>query len=449
MNKIIEIEIKKLGINGEGIGYYHKKAVFVVDVLPGEVVKVEILQNLDQMIYANLVEVIVASKDRLPIEYPHQQKTGAFALQHIPYNLQIKLKRDMLINAFNRYVETKIPYSIIRGMVPSDNIYAYRNKVSLPVRKIGGKNKFGLYEKNSNIFVPINDAKTQDVKINELLEKIENLLDKHRFDGYIQKEHSGYIKSVVIRRTTNNKEIQISFLLMKKYPDMHNFIKELISLSDEIKSVYAFYTDNYKEQVFFTSKYEILYGSKTITETLNNQTFDLYPESFFQLNTPQAHKLYQAMKKLGHLSKDSVAIDAYAGSAVVSHYISNDVKKVYAIEKESKSVQSAKESLEINNIHNVEVLQMDFKDALKKLKNETIDVMFFDPPRTGLGRDTVEEVIKFKPKKIVYTSCNPSTLAKDLNELTKLYKVIEVLPFDMFPFTPHVETITLLSLKTA
>src|SRR5690606_1409447 len=158
---------------------------------------------------------------------------------------------------------------------------------------------------------------------------------------------------------------------------------------------------------------------------------------------------YNKMRELANLSENDVVIDAYAGSAPISHYIAKDVKKVYAIEIDQRSVQSAILSLRRNQIQNVTVLQSDFTKALKNLEVDTIDAMFFDPPRTGLGYDTIKQVLKFKPKKIIYGSCNPSTLAKDLNDLMQIYEVKEIIPMDMFPYTPLVESISLLVLKTA
>ena len=162
-----------------------------------------------------------------------------------------------------------------------------------------------------------------------------------------------------------------------------------------------FYTNKYKEQVFFSKQFELIYGKLTITEKLNNQFYHLYPEAFFQLNTEMADIFYKKMKSLAQLKKDDIVVDAYAGIAPVSHYVYDACQKVYAIEIEEKSVKSAKESLKRNRIFNVEVIQNDFSIALKNLKNIKIDVMF-DPPRTGLGLETINQVIKYLPKNSVW-----------------------------------------------
>lgn len=448
LNDLIELEIKKIGINGEGIGYYHRLAVFVDNALPGEIINVRVIEIFANRLIAEIDEIKVKSPDRLEVLFPEYELCGAYNMQHVTYDKSLQIKRDILINALNRYVDKKIVYSKIKQTIGMDEPLGYRNKVSLPVRKLDGMNRFGLYVKGGNEFIPVNDTPVQHPRINEIIQIIENLMDEHKFHAYIQKEKSGYMKSVVIRRSHTTGEVQVSFLLMEKFKGISKFYQELVKLCPDIVSLYAFYTDKYKEQIFFTHDYEILFGKATINEKINDQTFSLYPEAFFQLNTLMADNFYNKMRELANLEPTDVVIDAYAGSAPISHYIAKDVKKVYAIEIDPKSIKSANLSLKRNNIKNVTVIQSDFTKALKSLEVDTIDAMFFDPPRTGLGYPTIKQILKYKPKKLIYGSCNPSTLAKDLADLLKIYEIKTVIPMDMFPYTPLVESITLLELKT-
>lgn len=447
IHDLIEVEIKKLGINGEGIAYYNKLAVFIDNALPGEVILAKITEIFENRVLAVIDSIKVSSSDRLPVLYPGYDLCGAYSMQHVTYQKALELKRDVLVNAFNRYIDKKIVYAKIKPMIGMDEPLGYRNKVSLPVRKLDGKNRFGLYAKGGNEFIAVNDTPVHHPRINELIQSIEYLMDLYGFHAYIQKDKSGYMKSMVIRRSFTTGEIQVSFLLMKKFPNINDFVQNLTSNNPDIVSVFAFYTNNYKEQIFFTTDYEKLYGKATINEKINDQTFSLYPEAFFQLNTVMADKFYKKMNELANLSPNDIVIDAYAGSAPISHYIARDVKKVYAIEIDQRSVQSAILSLKRNNIKNVTVIQSDFKKALKQLEVGTIDAMFFDPPRTGLGYETIKQILKYQPKQIIYGSCNPSSLAKDLNDLLKTYDLVEVIPMDMFPYTPLVESVSLLKLK--
>lgn len=447
LDDFIELDIKKLGINGEGIGYYHKLAVFIDNALPGEVVVAKVTEIHPKRLVAEIHEIKLSSPDRLEVKFPEYELCGAFGMQHVTYNKSLEIKRDILINALNRYVDKKIVYAKIKQTIGMDEPLGYRNKVSLPVRKLDGKNRFGLYAKGGNEFIAVNDTPVHHPRINEVIQIVEKLMDEHKFHAYIQKDKSGYMKSMVIRRSFTTGEIQVSFLLMKKYAHIQKFVEALISMCPDIVSVFAFYTDKYKDQIFFTTEYENLFGKATINEKINNQTFSLYPEAFFQLNTKMADKFYNEMRRLANLGPNDVVIDAYAGSAPISHYIAKDVRKVYAIEIDQRSVQSAILSLKRNNIKNVTVIQSDFTKALKNLEVDTIDAMFFDPPRTGLGYDTIKQILKYKPKKLIYGSCNPSTLAKDLADLLKSYDLKELVPMDMFPHTPLVESVSFLTLK--
>lgn len=448
INDLIELEIKKLGINGEGIGYHHKLAVFVDNALPGEIITAKVTEIFPNRLLAEIEEIKVKSPDRLEVMFPEYELCGAYSMQHVTYEKSLQIKRDILINALNRYVDKKIVYSKIKQTIGMNEPLGYRNKVSLPVRKLEGKNKFGLYAKGGNEFIPVNDTPVHHPRINEIIQIVESLMDQHKFHAYIQKDKSGYMKSMVIRRSYTTGEVQVSFLLMKKFEGIAKFTEALVAQCPEIVSVFAFYTDKYKEQIFFTSDYENLFGKATINEKINNQTFSLYPEAFFQLNTVMADNFYNKMRELANLQPTDVVIDAYAGSAPISHYIAKDVKKVYAIEIDQRSVQSAILSLKRNNIKNVTVIQSDFKKALKNLEVDTIDAMFFDPPRTGLGYDAIKQILKYKPKKLIYGSCNPSTLAKDLEDLLKTYELKSLIPMDMFPHTPLVESVSLLELRT-
>lgn len=447
VGQVLNLQVKRMGINGEGIAYYHNLAIFVDGVIPGEEADVRIDKVFTGRAEGSLVKLTKVSTDRLEVKYPDYALCGAYDMQHMTYEAALKFKKQLMIQAFNRYIKGFNEYKKIKDIIGMKEPLGYRNKVSLPVRKLQGKNKFGLYAKNSNEFIPVIDTPVHDPKINEILKVLEKMMDQFKFDAYIQRERSGYLKSVVIRRTTNQKEVQVSFLLMKKYPKLGEFVDQLVEQFEEIKSVYVYYSKDYKEQVFFTKHYELVYGKETIEEHLNDFVFELYPESFFQLNTVQADLFYQKMFEYAKLKPSQIAIDAYAGIAPVSHYISSKAKLVYAIELDKKSVESAKQSLVRNKIENVVVIQKDFQQSLRELEEKVIDVMIFNPPRTGLGEATIEEILKYKPKRIVYGSCNPSTLAKDLSVLLKHYELGEVLPFDMFPFTPLVESVSLLKFK--
>jgi 23S rRNA (uracil1939-C5)-methyltransferase len=356
-------------------------------------------------------------------------------------------KRDIILQSYDRYLNPKPQPSVVKKAIGANHPMHYRNKASLPVQNIKGKNHFGMYAKNSNQFIPIDDCPVQNELMNHILNTCIDLMDHFQMDAIDPKTKRGYVRSIVVRVAENTKEAQVSFIMLKKSNRLKDVAKELIKREKHVVSVYEVMNGDLKKPGFFTDDMELIEGVETITETLNHQSFILKPEAFFQLNTPQADIFYQTMRRLANLKKHEVAIDAYAGIAPVSHYIAKDCNHVYAVEIDQKACESARISLQKNGIQNVSVLHSDFKRALSGLREKKIDVMFFDPPRVGLGEETIFLIQKFKPSRLIYGSCNPSTLAKDLHLLQKDYTLIETIPIDMFPYTSLVESVSLLHKK--
>ena len=444
----LSLQIKRMGINGEGIGYKNRLAIFVDQALPNETVEVLITQVYDNRAEAELIKIIEPSNDRKEPFCPVYMTCGGCQTQHMSYEKTLVEKREILMKSFERYLDQKIDEHLIKQTISAEDPTHYRNKASLPVQYIKGKNRFGMYAKNSNQFIPIDGCPIQNEKINLILSSIIQLMNHHEMHGLDSKTKKGYVRSLVVRVSDHLQEAQVSFVMLKKSNRIELVVNDLVKLHPEIKSVYEVMNTDIKKIGYFTDDMRLLHGSETIEEELDGIKYVLKPEAFFQLNTAQAHKFYIEMKRLAALKPHEIAIDAYAGIAPVSHYIHDQAKHVYAVEIDPSACESAKLSLEKNGISNVTVLQSDFKRALSGLKEKKIDVMFFDPPRVGLGPETIELILDVKPKRIIYGSCNPSTLAKDFNALLKSYQLIETVPVDMFPYTSLVESVSLLTLKS-
>ncbi|HOI84477.1 MAG TPA: 23S rRNA (uracil(1939)-C(5))-methyltransferase RlmD [Acholeplasmataceae bacterium] len=447
VNDKLDLEIKRMGINGEGIAYYQKLAIFIDQAIPGELIEASIDEVYDNRALAHIESIKQPSVDRKTPFCPVYETCGGCQTQHINYEALLHHKRDILLKSFDRYAGLKITEKKVKPTIGAKNPEHYRNKASLPIQYIKGKNRFGMYAKNSNQFIPIEGCPVQHDVINKVLRKITSLMDTFGIQAYDSKTKQGYVRHLVVRIAEHTGEVQVSFIMLKKSNRLDDLTKKLIELEPEIVSVYEVMNEDMRKMGFFTEQKRLVYGKETITETLNGHAYILKPEAFFQLNTTQADLFYHEMKRLAQLKPHEVAIDAYAGIAPVSHYIHDQAKKVFAIEMDASACESARLSLEKNGIKNVTVLQSDFKRALSGLKEKKIDVMFFDPPRVGLGDDTIELILQFKPKRLIYGSCNPSTLAKDLNALLTHYDLVETVPIDMFPYTSLVESVSLLTLK--
>lgn len=442
----IELDIKKLGINGEGIGYFERKAVFVDFALPGELSLVEITEDFNTYYKARLIETKRASAKRVVPFCPIYLECGGCQTQHMAYEETLLHKRDLILQAIKRYVKTPFNTKYVYKTIGMDDPKHYRNKASLPVEFKDGKNVVGMYKAGSNHLVDFKDCPVQDKDINKFYNLILNQMEKRKMDA---SNHGGHIRFIVIRKTHETNEVQITFIVNEASRDVFELGKYMADKFKEVTSVYEVVNRDPKSRDFFTNEQLLIAGKETVDEVMNDLTFKLKPDAFFQLNTVQADKLYNLIVEKAQFKKDDIVVDAYSGIAPISLYMAPHVKKVYAIEALKASHESALETILENKILNVIPMLGDVKEVLNKNKNIKPDVIVFDPPRTGLGRAVTDFLIKHKPKKIVYASCNPSTLAKDLNELLKIYEVKSITPLDMFPYTSHVETITLLSLKTA
>ncbi len=436
---VITLNIKRMGINGEGIGYHEKLAVFVEHALPGETVEARVSEVYDNRALAELTDIIKQSKDRIDPFCPVYDACGGCQTQHYDYDAMLKQKRDILLKSFDRYIG-KNDYDKITETIGMENPLNYRNKASLPVRMIDGKNRFGMFARNSNRFIPIDECGIQHDMVNAILNTIIELMDDYQLDAYDFINNTGYILSLVVRVSENLNEAQVSFITSQACPNLKALTHHLVVKHPEIVSVYEVINSD-KRQAFFIENAHMLYGKATINEELGGYQFELKPESFFQLNVTQADKFYKIMKEQASLSQDSVVVDVYSGINPVSHYMRKKVKKIYAVPLEKN--QTINElSFSKNTIEHIK----HFKD-FDVNNHEIVDVMFYDPTRQGLTQQGIDFVLSVKPKKLIYGSSNPSTLAKDLSQLLKEYEIIQVVPIDMFPYTSLVESISMLELK--
>ncbi len=445
-NDVINLDIRKIGINGEGIGYYQKLAIFVDYALPNENVDVRITKVYNNRAQGKVVKIHKKSEFREIPFCPIYEKCGGCQLQHLAYDQTLIEKRQLILDSYDRYIDFKVPRHLVKDTIGAKNPKYYRNKASLPVEN-KKRNEIGMYQANSHRFVALDECPVQSKVVNRILKTILRLMNEYKVDGFDPKYNKGYIKSLVVRASESLNEAQVTFILFNDSKFLPQLVEALVKVEPVIKSVFKVISKPVKKQPFFSDKPIKLFGVDTIFDQLSEFKFNLKPEAFFQLNGSQAHVFYMKMKELAQLKKHEVAIDAYAGVAPVSHYIASDCKKVYAIELNESSCESAKQSLIENDIDNVVILQSDFNRALNGLKETEIDVMFFDPPRTGLGEETIDLILKFKPNRLIYGSCNPSTLAKDLSVLLKSYVLVETVPIDMFPYTSLVESVSLLQKK--
>ena len=442
------LDIKRIGINGEGIGYYKKLAVFVDGVLPKENVLVKITKVTKGYATAELVELKVPSKDRVEHFCPYYTKCGGCSLQHVSYEASGDIKREILMESITRYTKINPRSFEVKPTILMQNPKNYRAKVNLPAKNGMHGAVFGLYAPNSEKFIRIKGCDVQSEDINNLMDEVAKAMDKFAVKAFDPKNKKGLVRYLVARSSVYSKEIQVTLIVTKEVPTMKELAEEIMK-NKKVTSVYYSINTNLEDASIFGKEIIKVAGKDSIKEKIGDYYYNLLPNSFFQLNPVQAKVLYDEVKKASKLSFKENVLDAYCGVGSIGIYLAKWAKEVVGVESNKQAVLNAKENATMNKIKNIRFIEGNASNVLPYLVKDHFipDVMVFDPPRTGMTPDIKEAINKCLPKRIVYVSCNPASLAKDLAELTLKYQVKYIQPIDMFPFTSHVESVCCLELK--
>lgn len=440
----MEVDIKRVGHDAEGIAYLNRKPIFIYYAYKGEIVDINLRTNVRGAYEGDIVKMVKPSPYRIEPLCPFYGTCGGCNLMHINYSEALSYKKDTIQFLVNTRLKD-IKNIKINDTIGSNDVFNYRNKIDIPVKYSKGKNVMGLFHRGSIKFLKIDKCIVQEEALNKVATTILHLMTKHKINAYNNGTKEGYITHLSIRVNLEG-QMQLAFVTKRKV-NLDNLIKELVQLEPNLISIYESYVYDLKSnRDIFDGQMKLLYGHENLVMTLNNFQFLLTPNSFFQLNTMQAIRLYEMIVEKANFKKTDTVLDAYCGVGTIASFISPHVKNVVAIEFVKAAVKAMDESLLINNITNVRTITGDVIKASSRIKEE-FDVMVFDPPRVGLGDVMVKYILKSKPRKVVYVSCNPETLVEDLLGLSKLYNILEITPFDMFPQTSQIESITILELK--
>lgn len=440
------LDIKRLGINGEGIGFYNKTAVFVQNAIPGEGHNIEIIKKDNKMAFGKTLEIKRVSKDRIAPVCPYYNECGGCNVAHISYERMLKLKKESIIEALNRYTSLNPRTFEIRETVPSDDIFHYRNRSQLNVKSIDSSYSVCMLKPNTNHIVPISNCLVQRKKINEINNKVVKLAEEMGISCYIAKFSRGILRYLITRVNEQNEAL-VCFVCGEKNSKIKELAKKVMQI-EGVRGVYEAFNSSKKEIGFFTEEPVLLEGQPYIIEKLGKISYQIYPNTFFQLNTKQAEKMMEIVLKNCKLSFKERVLDAYCGVGAIGLYLAKMTKEVVGIEYNKDAVIAANENAKLNKIKNAKFLQGDATLLLPQLlKEEAFDVLVVDPPRIGLTDEFINEVNSAKINRLIYVSCNPATLAKDLEKLSEVYKINSITPVDMFPQTALTEAVVTLTLK--
>ena len=427
------------GSNGEGICKIDEFTIFVSGAIKEEKCKIKILKVNKSFAYAKVLDIIEKSNYRVEPDCISYKKCGGCNLRHINYEYTLKMKREKIQNLVNKTLSNRI---VVDSTIGMDKPYFYRNKAIYPVAEIGEKRIVGIYANRSHSVIEFDKCMIQSEESQEIAKYI---LDKWNNSIYNEETHKGFLRNIMIRVGTISKEIMVVLVTngMIDY-DYSNLIKKF----PNIKTIII--NDNHEvTNVVLSNNNKVIYGDGVIYDYLNEYKFQISPNSFFQVNSTQTIKMYNEAIKMADLKPTDVIYDLYCGIGTISIFASKYVKRVYGIEIVHSSIENARLNARLNNILNVDFIEGDvetaFENAVKG--DRRADVVIVDPPRKGLDIKTIETLLDISPRKIVYVSCNPATLIRDLKEFEDDYDIKKIQPIDNFPYTNHCESISVLERK--
>ncbi|EDN7379792.1 23S rRNA (uracil(1939)-C(5))-methyltransferase RlmD [Listeria monocytogenes] len=444
------LTIRRMGINGEGIGYFKKAVVFVPGAITGEEVVVEAVKVRDRFTEAKLNKIRKKSPNRVTAPCPVYEACGGCQLQHVAYSAQLELKRDIVIQSIEKHTKIDPTKLKIRPTIGMEDPWRYRNKSQFQTRMVGsGQVETGLFGANSHQLVPIEDCIVQQPVTIKVTNFVRDLLEKYGVPIYDEKAGSGIVRTIVVRSGVKTGETQLVFITnSKKLPKKREMLAEIEAALPEVTSIMQ-NVNQAKSSLIFGDETFLLAGKESIEEKLMELEFDLSARAFFQLNPFQTERLYQEVEKALVLTGSETLVDAYCGVGTIGQAFAGKVKEVRGMDIIPESIEDAKRNAEKNGIENVYYEVGKAEDVLPKWVNEGFrpDAVIVDPPRSGCDQGLIKSLLDVEAKQLVYVSCNPSTLARDLALLAKKYRIRYMQPVDMFPQTAHVETVVLLQLK--
>lgn len=447
-NKEYVVDIIDHGYEGEGVAKIEQYTIFIPGAIKGEKVKILIIKVNTSHAFGKVVEILEKSDSRQEGDCNSYTRCGGCNLRHMKYEDTLKLKTNIVQNLVNKTLEDKIEVQETIGM---EEPFHYRNKVQYPV----GYNKdneivTGVYAKRSHQIVETNNCGIQQPISEKIAKFVVDFMKENYIEPYNEEKGSGVIRHIVVRVGIHTKQVMCIIVTNKKtFAKEKELVKELIQNFKEIKTIVK--NINMKNtNVIMGLENHNLYGDGYIEDTLGEYTFKISPLSFYQINPIQTEKLYNLAIQKANLNKDDIALDLYCGIGTIGIFASKYVKKVYGIEIVEQAIKDAKENASINNVDNIEFYCGDVEKVLKNIiqkEDITPNVIFIDPPRKGLDKTTIESILDIKPERVIYISCNPATLVRDLKHLSEEYKIKNIQPVDMFPYTSHAELVCRLDLK--
>lgn len=447
-NKEYIVDIIDNGFEGEGIAKIDNFAIFVPGTIKGEKVKILIVKVLSSHAFGKVLNIIEKSDFRQEVDCDTYKRCGGCNMRHIKYEDTLKIKQDAVQALVNKTLRNKIHVQPTIGM---EKPLHYRNKAQYPLGiNKDGQPVIGVFANRTHEVIPMKKCLIQNSQSEEIAKFVLQFIKNNNISIYNEQKGKGLFRHIVIKIGIKTKEIMCIFVINgEKIPKENELISSLIQKYPNIKTIVK--NINTKNTNVILGKENInMYGDGYIKDILGDYTFKISPLSFYQVNPIQAEKLYDLGVKAAKITKKDVVFDLYCGIGTISLFMAKYANKVYGVEIVEQAIKDANENAKLNNINNAEFIAGDTEIVLDDLinnKNIIPDVVMVDPPRKGLDNKSIDNILKIRPRRFVYISCNPATLIRDLAKFEDVYEIKEIQPVDMFPFTSHVECCSVLYLK--
>ena len=445
-NDEIKLNIEAITSEGSALAHDGGMAVFVRGAVAGDEIVAHIIKVSKNYAVASLKEIIKPSEFRIQSDCPVSSKCGGCSLRNMTYEEELRFKRQRVRDAIERIGHLDVP---VMDIIGADEINGYRNKAQYPVLIENAQLKTGFYAYKSHRIIPCENCLLQPKEFDDCLKAFEKWVKASNITSYDEKTGKGLLRHIYLRKAPKTGEIMACAVInSNSLPKQEILVEELRKIPD-IKSI-CFNINKTQSNVILGDKTVLLWGKETICDILLGKKFEISPESFYQINHNQCEKLYKKAIDYAELSGSENLVDIYCGAGTIALSAADKAKMVYGIEIIPDAVENAKKNAQINGIENARFICADAARGAKELEKMGIcaDVVVVDPPRKGCGRELLETIKRMNPKKMVYVSCDPATLARDLAILDEMgYKALEATPVDMFPRTTHIETVVLMTRK--
>ncbi|MBA4538351.1 23S rRNA (uracil(1939)-C(5))-methyltransferase RlmD [Bacillus aquiflavi] len=447
-NQYVDAVFEDLTHDGAGVAKIDGYPIFVPSGLPGERAKVKVIKVNKGYAIGRLIEIYEQSPARVEAACPIYKQCGGCQLQHLQYGEQLKWKEKHVRDVIERI--GKLKDVKIHPTLGMSDPWRYRNKAQVPIGEREGGLIAGFYQKRSHEIIEMDECFIQQQKNDNTVQTVKQICQRYGISAYDEDKNKGILRHIIVRHGFKTGEVMIVFITRtENLPYKKELINDIITRIYGVKSIIQ-NINGKRTNVILGKETKVLWGREVIYDYIGNVKFVISARSFYQVNPEQTKVLYEKALQYAQLSGEETVIDAYCGIGTISLFLAEKAKKVYGVEIVPEAIEDANRNAKLNQITNVEFAVGAAETVIPKWYKQGVqaDVLVVDPPRKGCDEALLETIVNMKPKRVVYVSCNPATLARDLRILEDGgYKTSEIQPVDMFPQTGHVECVALIELK--